>query len=80
MTDIESELLKLISDLRAENAALTEVVLTQSGLIDEKVIVPESIQGIGKEPWYIKKKKLERLCSVNTRTEVQDIGAKEDAC
>jgi len=77
MTDIESELLKLISDLRAENAALTEVILTQSGLIDEKVIVPESMQGIGKEPWYIKKKKLEKLYSLNTRSE---LGDERDAC
>jgi len=60
MSSVEEELLKLVANLRAENAALTEIVLSQAGLLDKEVVAAESQKSVGKEPWYIRKSRLEK--------------------
>ena len=61
MTDIEKELLRIIDDLRAENAGLLDVILSSQGLLEEKVIVsaPATAGAVGKMPWYMRKRLLE---------------------
>lgn len=60
---LTQQLLDIIKDLREENAALTKLLLEKTGVIEkeETVIVPESQQVAGREPWYLKKARLEKV-------------------
>lgn len=61
MTELEQELIKLVQDLRAENAALLEVILESQGLLVKEVAAITADTGTGRIPWYIRQKKLTQL-------------------
>ena len=74
MTELEQELLKLVTDLRSENSALFEVILNQQNLLPKETPVNMTdiqAQGVGKTPWYIRQQKLTKLFRVS-KEEVQD--------
>ena len=60
MTDLEERLMKLVEDLRAENQALTEIILESQNLLPKEVKV-SSTEGTGKLPWHIRQKNLTKL-------------------
>jgi hypothetical protein len=60
-SDIITNLLQKLEDERNRSHELTLIVLKQQGLLDEKIIVPEIDQGIGKVPWNVQKARLEKL-------------------
>jgi hypothetical protein len=66
MTDIELELVKLVQDLRAENSALTEVILNNQGLLAQEVKVTPTTdsKAVGSLPWHIRQRNLTRLFRV----------------
>ena len=75
---IESRLLKIIEDQRAEIAALHEIILKKQGLLDDKVIIPEAPgRHVGKEPWYITKTKAEAKFRLLKEPAREDIGGSE---
>ena len=57
ITDAFAE--QLITELRAENAALVELLLKQGKLlpaedIEARVDIPVQMQSMGREPWYMR--------------------------
>ena len=73
MTELETELIGIVKDLRAENAALLEVILRQQHLLAEETPVTiNSVTGFGKEPWYIKQQKLTKLFRIHSEKEVEE--------
>jgi hypothetical protein len=73
MTDIEQELLKLVNELRSENAALLELVLDQNGLLSKEVVSSVATAPIGKTPWYIRQRELSKLFRVHKEVEVKEV-------
>lgn len=59
MTDLERELLDLLKAEHDRNGLLLQSLLRRDGLADEKIIVPESISGVGRKPWDRMQKELE---------------------
>ena len=77
LNEIE-KLWKLVNELRAENSSLQEIIFRQQGLLDEKVIVPEAAgTHIGREPWYMKKAKLE-MAFRNRAVDSEELISKKD--
>jgi len=75
MTDIEQELLKLVQDLRAENAALLELILDDAGLLTKEVPSVAAATATGKLPWYIRQRNLTKLFKVHpTEVKEEDAG------
>jgi hypothetical protein len=68
---------KLIADLRAENAALLEIILQQQKLLpetdDEIVAIPEVQAGFGRKPWYLRKRDLEKAYAKPQLSEIAGI-------
>ena len=61
MTDLEQEFLKIISELRIEVAALTEIILESQGLLIKEQVSSPTAGPVGKMPWYIRQQKLTKL-------------------
>lgn len=79
MTDIEQELLKLVNELRSENAALLELVLDQNGLLSKEVVSSVATAPIGKTPWYIRQRELSKLFRVHKEVkEVKEVKEEEE--
>ena len=70
MTDLEITLTDLLKAERERSHQLTMILLKQSGLLDEKVIVAESLQGTGKLPWEMQKTRLEKAYRKTTEYSV----------
>lgn len=57
---------ELIADLHRENAALIEILLTKCNVlplaeVDQNIEIPEYQKALGREPWYMRQARLERL-------------------
>jgi len=63
--NLTEHLLGLITSLREENAALTELLLQAGHLMPREestvVTIPSKPVGLGKLPWYQRKARLEKL-------------------
>ena len=61
MTELE-KCLEIIADLRSENSALLEIILKSKGLIEQesRIEIPEHAKSLGKIPWYMLKRSLQR--------------------
>lgn len=57
----EQKLWNLVEDLRAENNFLHGLLLKQANVIPIETVqeMPETLQALGREPWYLKKHRLE---------------------
>ena len=74
ISDMERELMDLVKDLRAENAALVELLLTSQGhRATEVTQIPDKIEAIGKEPWYRRQQRLQQLFRKPKLSEVSGI-------
>jgi len=63
--NLTARLLEIIDSLRAENAALTELLLQAGHLMPREevsvVTIPSKMQPLGRMPWYQRKARLERI-------------------
>lgn len=73
--DLVKELFALIKELRAENSALVGLLVQKTGLaLEERVEeIPEGLVSVGKEPWYLKQKRLERHFRKSKLSEIAGI-------
>lgn len=79
MTDLERELLDLLKAEHDRVGVLVGALLRREGLVDEKIIVPESISGVGRKPWDRMQKELEdhfKKPLVVEQEEAEDAGEK----
>ncbi len=60
---LELKLLDLLEKEREKSHQLTQILLKQQGLLDEKIIIAESDKPIGKIPWELQKNLLEKRYS-----------------
>ena len=77
MLTSEESLWDLIKDLRAENAALLEIILRKQNLLHTEEVVsvsggPDAVT-LGKEPWYRKQARLERAFHKPRLSEISGI-------
>lgn len=59
-----NELMSMVSDLKKENSALTQLLLERAGILEKEeiVVVGESEnKSAGKLPWYLRKQRLEKM-------------------
>jgi len=84
ITDAFAE--QLITELRAENAALLELLLRQGKILpaedtEARVDIPVQMQSMGREPWYMRQARLEKKYRKPKLSEITGIPeeAQEDA-
>lgn len=69
----------MLKEERAQNAALVEALLRRDGLLERETNVTiEPHVAIGREPWYKKKARLEKLFGESNASEIHET-VREDA-
>lgn len=71
---------QLIRDLRAENAYLLDLLLKKESLteIETRTEIGSEIEKIGREPWYIRQARLEKMFRKPKLSEVTGIPEEVD--